>query len=146
MTWVQKEIEVSSMHILDLNFESKCLRCHGHNYLFVGKVRGPLDANGMVIDYGVLKKHMKAILDDWDHKFIVPEGYVNQGDDEDRVVVVYPQREFNLPVDDVAILPIEQTTCEQMAEYFHEQLSTLLPNYEVAVEVHETSTTKVEYP
>ena len=38
MYYIEKRIEISACHRLDLDYESKCTRVHGHNHRFVNEV------------------------------------------------------------------------------------------------------------
>lgn len=51
--------------------KGKCFDLHGHTYKLEVTVEGPLDKNGIVIDFGDLKKIVKKeILDKYDHKYL----------------------------------------------------------------------------
>jgi 6-pyruvoyltetrahydropterin/6-carboxytetrahydropterin synthase len=60
----------AAAHRLEL-FHGKCEELHGHNFkveaLFQGEKVGP---EGMVVDFAVLKKHLRQIIADLDHKYI----------------------------------------------------------------------------
>ena len=52
-----------------LNYEGECENQHGHNWLVEAYVTGnELDKSNILIDYKVLKRELKAILDLLDHK------------------------------------------------------------------------------
>ena len=64
MYYVQKKIEISACHRLDLDYESKCTRVHGHNWIIIVYCRSEkLDRNGMVIDFSEIKRLIKEPLD-----------------------------------------------------------------------------------
>ena len=51
------------------NYHGKCENPHGHNYRVKVYVSGKhLDDGGMLIDFSVLKKHLKSVLETLDHK------------------------------------------------------------------------------
>ena len=64
MYYIEKTIEISASHQLRLDYESKCTKLHGHNWLitFYCKAR-ELDANGMVVDFTLIRKRVEALLD-----------------------------------------------------------------------------------
>lgn len=65
MFYVQKRIEISSSHFLNLNYESKCKNLHGHNWIITVFCKSPeLDKNGMVVDF----THIKGAIAELDHK------------------------------------------------------------------------------
>ena len=45
-----------------------CARDHGHNYALEATVRGPVNADGMVIDLAVLEQAMRTVIDVVDHR------------------------------------------------------------------------------
>ncbi len=67
-----------SAHFLK-GYEGKCSNIHGHRWTISVQVQsdalqcgGQLD--GMVIDFGDLKKAVRALADAWDHALIYEEG------------------------------------------------------------------------
>ena len=60
----------SAAHHL-LNYEGDCENQHGHNWLVEAYVQGTeLDKSNILVDYKVLKKVLKSVLDLLDHKDI----------------------------------------------------------------------------
>jgi len=49
----------------------KCENLHGHNWRIEVCVEGPeLDEGGVLLDFGVLKKHVAVIMKTLDHRFL----------------------------------------------------------------------------
>ena len=47
----------------------KCRNLHGHSYRLDVSVEGPLDANGVVLDFDVLQDVVRSnVIDAWDHR------------------------------------------------------------------------------
>lgn len=66
MYYVVKKLEVSASHHLILDYESKCTRDHGHNWIItIYCKRRELDRNGMVVDFTQVKE---MIADKLDHQ------------------------------------------------------------------------------
>lgn len=66
MFYVEKIMEISASHKLNLNYESKCSNLHGHNWKIKVYMKSvELDENGMVYDFSKIKSH---INDKIDHK------------------------------------------------------------------------------
>lgn len=64
MYFISKRIEISSAHRLELDYESKCTRLHGHNWIITVHCRAAeLNANGMVTDFSVIKERVTEALD-----------------------------------------------------------------------------------
>lgn len=67
---VTKEFTFDSAHFLP-SYQGKCEDMHGHTYRLQVTVDGPVDEEGMVIDFAMLKKIVKAkVLEKLDHKLI----------------------------------------------------------------------------
>lgn len=67
---IKAQMHFSAAHHL-LNYEGECENQHGHNWLVEAYVKGSvLDKSNILIDYKVLKKHLKSVLDLLDHKDI----------------------------------------------------------------------------
>jgi 6-pyruvoyltetrahydropterin/6-carboxytetrahydropterin synthase len=61
------ERHFSAAHFLP-NYPGPCSRLHGHNFIVRAYVRGErLEASGMLVDFGVLKKALLGILAEVDH-------------------------------------------------------------------------------
>ena len=53
------------------NYHGKCENVHGHNYRVQVSVQGPeLSANGLLVDFAVLKGLMNEVVEYLDHRFI----------------------------------------------------------------------------
>src|SRR6476660_9723228 len=50
----------------------KCERLHGHNYRAAVEIEGALDENFYVFDFITLKKQAKQIIDELDHRMMLP--------------------------------------------------------------------------
>ncbi|MBR1386970.1 MAG: 6-carboxytetrahydropterin synthase [Alloprevotella sp.] len=68
MYYIEKQLEISFAHKLNLNYESKCTNLHGHNAIIRIYCKAEqLDANGMVTDFSVISQRIKDALD---HKYM----------------------------------------------------------------------------
>jgi 6-pyruvoyltetrahydropterin/6-carboxytetrahydropterin synthase len=53
------------------NFYGKCENLHGHNWLVeVYVTSDQLDQAGLVMDFGVIKKHLGEVLEELDHRYL----------------------------------------------------------------------------
>lgn len=60
---LKAQMYFSAAHHL-LNYEGECEHQHGHNWLVEAYVKGEnLDKSNILVDYKVLKREMKAVLD-----------------------------------------------------------------------------------
>lgn len=64
MYYVTKRIEISAAHSLELDYESKCTRFHGHNWIITVYCKArELNQNGMVTDFSDIKRLVTDHLD-----------------------------------------------------------------------------------
>lgn len=64
MYYIEKTFEVSASHSLALSYESKCSRLHGHNWkIKVCCKAAQLNADGMVVDFTLVKQKVMGVLD-----------------------------------------------------------------------------------
>ena len=98
----------------------RCEGLHGHNYRARVTVEGQLDQETwFVFDFVVLKRLMRELCDQIDHKVLLPleNPKIQVTEEGDAVKVAYegkPRYEF--PRADCALLPVPNTTVEMLAE------------------------------
>lgn len=93
---------------------------HGHNYRLSVTVEGPVEENAYVFNFVTLKRMMKRIADELDHRMLLPRDnpiiqVEPQGDG--GVVVRVAERWYRFPGEDVVVLDIPNTTAEMLAQY-----------------------------
>jgi len=50
---------------------AKCENLHGHNWKIEVYVQGPsIDKGGVLVDFGVIKRHVRELMETLDHKFL----------------------------------------------------------------------------
>jgi 6-pyruvoyltetrahydropterin/6-carboxytetrahydropterin synthase len=102
----------------------KCERLHGHNYRVAVEVEGELDENFYVFDFIALKHRTKEITDTLDHRMMLAtrNALIRVHEEQERIQVIYGNREWVFPRDDCVLLPIENTTTELLARYIGQRL------------------------
>jgi 6-pyruvoyltetrahydropterin/6-carboxytetrahydropterin synthase len=64
------ETDFSAAHRLTMVGE-KCENLHGHNWKVEVVVSGDrLDAGGVLMDFGIIKTHVREVMDTLDHKYL----------------------------------------------------------------------------
>lgn len=67
---VTKQFTFDAAHFLT-KYHGKCERLHGHTYKLEITLEGPVQENGMVLDFALLKRVVKTqVLDKFDHHCI----------------------------------------------------------------------------
>jgi len=73
MYYVTKKMEISGSHYITLEKGSKCESLHGHNWIITVYCKArELDEDGMVVDFGEVKRLVHGVLDHQDLNAILP--------------------------------------------------------------------------
>ena len=99
----------------------RCEALHGHNYRASVVLEGALDPESWyVYDFGVIKKIMRRLCDEIDHKVLLPltNPKLTIGEQDGSVTVAYEGKpRYLFPASDCALLPVPNTTVEMLAEH-----------------------------
>jgi len=108
----------SAAHFITFN-GNMCERLHGHNYRVAAEVYGQLDENHYVVDFVFLRNTLKRIVDLLDHHMLLPTQHaqVQVIEREDEVEATFEDRRWIFPREDCVLLPLPNTTAEQLARY-----------------------------
>jgi len=95
---------------------SQCSHLHGHTYAVHVTLEGEME-KGIVIDFRIVKKKIREILNELDHKVIIPtEGKLEIKKGEE-IEVEYNGKRYIFPRDDCVFLPIYSSSAENIASY-----------------------------
>jgi 6-pyruvoyltetrahydropterin/6-carboxytetrahydropterin synthase len=99
----------------------RCETLHGHNYRVGVVVEGALDREGWyVFDFSELKRIMRKLCDDIDHKVLLAteNTHLKIAEQGESITVAYDNcPRYVFPKRDCALLPLPNTTVEMLAEY-----------------------------
>ncbi len=99
----------------------QCESLHGHNYRVGVAVEGTVDAECLfVLDFSVLKQITRRLVDEIDHKVILPRlnSKLSFREEGDRIAVDYfGKPTYVFPRTDCALLDIQNSTAEMLAQY-----------------------------
>lgn len=99
----------------------QCETLHGHNYRVGVAVEGAVDDEAFfVLDFSILKQITRRLVDEIDHKVLLPVQNPKLAfhEDGDRLRVDYfGQPTYVFPRRDCALLQIQNTTAEMLAQY-----------------------------
>ena len=115
-------IRFSAAHFIP-NIE-KCSRLHGHDYSVDLTLNGEM-VDGVLIDYGIIKKEIRSIIEPMDHKVIVPsvDRYSTHRVENGVCKVNFRQKEYQFPEGDVFLLDADMSSSENLSQYFFTLLS-----------------------
>jgi len=108
----------------------RCEGLHGHNYRAHVTLEGELDEESWwVFDFVTLKKIMRRLCDEIDHKVLLPleNPRLQVVEEGESVTVAYEGKpRYLFPRIDCALLPIPNTTVEMLAELLASRLRAQL--------------------
>ncbi len=111
---------------------------HGHNYQVQMQIEGILDAeNDIFIDFLHIKPMVKAVCDEIDHRTLLPQFSkyltVTQLDDNHIQATYQNGDRWVIPMRDVIVLPVPNTSAERLGQYLcHRTLQALKAQYPTA--------------
>lgn len=113
---------------------------HGHNYSLQIYVEGPLNNDGMVLDFRNVKQEAVNICSTLDHKVILPgkSPTISVKSEEGFIEVHVSEKRYVFPQEDCVIIPLMATTAELLAKHIHDQLS-FVGGFKVRVCVSESA-------
>ena len=88
----------SAAHFITLGPDG-CEPLHGHNYRVAAEVSGPLDGDYCVLDFLLLRENLKAIVEQLDHRVLLPteSPSIRVTADGEEVAAAMGRRRCDLP-------------------------------------------------
>ena len=101
-----------------------CERLHGHNYGVRASVEGPLDENRYVVDFIALRDAVLVETQALDHHVVLPANHaeIRITSDDKETTATFRERRWVFPNEDCVILPVVNTTAEEMARVIAERV------------------------
>lgn len=101
-----------------------CERLHGHNYAVRVSVEGPLDQNRYVVDFIALRDAVLAITGKLDHHVLLPRDHrdIHVTSENGETTARFAERRWVFPDEDCIILPVVNTTAEELARVIAAQI------------------------
>jgi 6-pyruvoyltetrahydropterin/6-carboxytetrahydropterin synthase len=134
---VEKEyLKFSAAHFLIFP-DGSAERLHGHNYRVFVALEARLSRYGLVLDFQHIKPLVRELVNELDEHWLVPgehpELRIERHDE--RVEVRYRERLYSAPAADVLVLPINNTSAENLSTLLGRQLLERLRQRYPEVEV-----------
>ncbi|MCA8987415.1 MAG: 6-pyruvoyl tetrahydropterin synthase family protein [Planctomycetaceae bacterium] len=115
----------SAAHFITFN-GNICERLHGHNWRVAVEVTGALDENRYVFDFIALRDATQSLVNQLDHRVLLPENHplikVTVDEKAQEVQATFESRRWVFPREDCVILPVINTTAEEIAQWLAHQL------------------------
>ncbi|MBK8978707.1 MAG: 6-carboxytetrahydropterin synthase [Planctomycetes bacterium] len=100
-------------------------RLHGHNYKVFVDVETELDPHGLVINFKDIKPIVREIVDELDERVLIPGQHPVLGCEarsDGHTEIRYRERRYQIPTDEVCVLPISNSSAENLAGYVAREL------------------------
>ncbi len=117
-------LKFSSAHFLIFP-DGTAERLHGHNYKVYVDVTSKLDGHGLVLNFKQIKPLVRQLVDELDEHLLIPGEHpvlecerMPSGQTEIR----YQDRLYSVPSEDVIVLPINNTSAENLAAWLGREL------------------------
>lgn len=119
---IQKDyLKFSAAHFLIFP-DGSAERLHGHNYKVFVDLHTGLDAHGLVVNFKEIKPLVRALCDELDERVLIPGRHpvltVGADPDDANVEIRYRERRYSIPREEVLVLPIGNTSAENLAAWF----------------------------
>lgn len=143
----KQNFKFSAAHFLIFD-EKSAERLHGHNYQVEVHITAPSEheaqAQGYFIDFNVFKKTIKAKLDSWDEIVLLPAQHPDMKfkDAGKSLEVTFRDRFYVFPKNEVILLPVNNTSVEQLSRLLAEEFFANFKQYgvqKIQVKVEETA-------
>lgn len=119
----KQNFKFSSAHFLIFD-ETRAEKLHGHNY----QVRVDLNVpdggeKGYVVDFNTLKSFIKASVDEWDEHVLLPARHPDMKIKKNgpSLEVRFRDRFYVFPAEEVILLPVTNTSVEQLSRLLAEK-------------------------
>lgn len=110
-------LEFSAAHFI--TFEGECEPLHGHNYGVRVEAEGELTSDSYVFNFVVLKNIVRALIKEWDHRFLLPlnNPHLRITERDDVWEIEYdPHTRYSMPKSAAVALQADNATAERLAE------------------------------
>jgi len=120
----KQDFKFSAAHFLIFP-DGSAERLHGHNYRVFVEIEAALTRHGLVLDFKQVKPLVRQLADELDEHWIVPGEHpvLHCERRSDGITeVLYGPRRYSAPSEDVLVLPINNTSSENLAGWFGREL------------------------
>lgn len=130
------ELFVDNLTVIDFSYLDSRRGILGESWMVSLSLSGHLDEQGMVLDFGSVKKQIKALIDrELDHRFIIPTTKIKPECttlDDGVLQIGWKNRHgtylHRSPVDTVVLLEMDSVTEENLARHLEQLIRQILPS------------------
>ena len=104
-------------------------RLHGHNYKVFVEVHTDLSEHGLVLNFREIKPLVRELVDTLDEHLLIPGEHpvlTCEKSEGSSFEIRYKERRYIIPDNDVLVLPISNTSAENLAGYLGRRLHEMI--------------------
>ena len=93
---------------------------HGHNFQVTCELTAPVDENGLIFDYNIIKSVIRSICDEIDEHVVLPgkSPHLKLEYETNHTIALFNGERIPFLKRDVTVLPVANTTVEEFSNYF----------------------------
>lgn len=117
-------LKFSAAHFL-IFADGTAERLHGHNYKVYVEVGSVLDAHGLVVNFKDIKPLIRELVDELDERLLIPGSHPEltaERTADGMMEIRYRERRYLIPADEVLVLPIGNSSAENLATWLGREL------------------------
>ncbi|MFP6806133.1 MAG: 6-carboxytetrahydropterin synthase [Pseudomonadales bacterium] len=97
---------------------------HGHNFQVACDLTAPVNENGLMFDYGIIKRVIRELCEEIDEQVILPSKspFLEVVKENDYTIAIFNGERIPFLERDVMVLPIANTTVEEFSHYFLQRM------------------------
>ncbi len=144
----KEDFKFSAAHFLIFP-DGSAERLHGHNYRVFLEMGAELSEFGLVLDFQRVKPVVRRLLRSLNERLLLPGEHHEltvEELDQDSLEVRYRERRYVVPRLDTLVLPINNTSTENLAAFIGRRLLQLLPEEFEGLELRELRVAVEETP
>lgn len=105
--------------------ETERERLHGHNYYLEASVTAPFQQPGITFDYRILRDKLKDLCAQLNSRFLIPaeSPYLKIEQRDPYCDVYFNDEHIPFLTNDILLLPIANTTLEELSRWFIDRIS-----------------------
>lgn len=109
---------------------------HGHNYYVSAEITAPLNEAGITFDYRIIRDKISKICQSLNCRFLLPtqSPHLKIEENDSHIFATFNGKQIPFLKEDVILLPIRNTTLEELSEWILSQCATpeFIENYQIA--------------
>ncbi|MEZ5962927.1 MAG: 6-carboxytetrahydropterin synthase [Planctomycetota bacterium] len=122
---IQKDyLKFSAAHFL-IFADGSAERLHGHNYKVFVEVCGALDRHGLVMNFKEIKPLVRQLVEELDEHVLIPGEHhelTATREADGSTTIRYRERRYSIPSEEVVVLPISNSSAENLATWVGREL------------------------